>query len=44
MTRLVKKGILSNLNFNNFGMYIDCIKEKQIKSYKWHATGSQGLL
>ena len=34
MTRLVKKNILSNLNFSNFGMCIDCIKENKLKIIK----------
>ena len=43
MTKLVKKDVLSNLNFSDFGMCIDCIKGKQIKSHKKHASRSQGL-
>ena len=44
MTRLVKKDVLSNLDFSNFGMYIDCIKGKQIKSQQKYATRSQEFL
>ena len=28
ITRLIKKGILSNINFSDFDMCIDCIEEK----------------
>ena len=40
----MKNDILENLDFNNFGMCVDCIKGKQIKHAKKGATRSKGLL
>ena len=34
MTRLIKLDILSNLDFNSFGMCIDCIKKNKLKIIK----------
>ena len=35
MTRLVKKSILSNLDFSDFDMCIDCIKKNKLKIIKY---------
>ena len=40
---LVKDEILSNLNFINFGMCMDCIKKKQTKHTKKGVTRSAKL-
>ena len=42
--RLVKEGILQNLDFTNFQVCLDCIKGKQTKHTKKGATKSNELL
>ena len=44
MERLVKDGILSNLDFTDFNVCVDCIKGKQTKHTKKGATRSGNLL
>ena len=44
MKRLVKDGILSNLDFTDFNVCVDCIKGKQTKHTKKGATRSGKLL
>ena len=44
LQRLLKDGILSNLDFTDLGMYVDCIKEKQTKQIKKGATRSVKLI
>jgi hypothetical protein len=44
LERLVKDGILSNLDFTDLGMCVDCIKGKQTKHTKKGATRSTKLL
>ncbi|RWR73399.1 Gag-protease-integrase-RT-RNaseH polyprotein [Cinnamomum micranthum f. kanehirae] len=44
MARLVKDGLLPNLNFTDFTVCIDCIKGKQTNTSKKGATRSSGLL
>ena len=44
LERLVKDGILSNLNFTDLGVCVDCIKGKQTKHTKKGATRSTKLL
>ena len=44
MVRLVKDELLSNLDFTDFGVCIDCIKGKQAKTIKKTATRSSELL
>ena len=42
--RLVKDGILENIDFTDLGVYVDCIKGKQTKHTKKGATRSTNLL
>jgi len=44
MQKLVNNEILSNLDFTNFGVCIDCIKGRQTKHIKKSATRSTELL
>ena len=44
LERLVKDGILPNLDFTNLGMCVDCIKGKQTKHTKKGATRSTELI
>jgi hypothetical protein len=44
LLRLVKDGILLNLDFSDLGMCVDCIKGKQIKHTRKGATRSTELL
>ena len=44
MERLVKDGILSNLDFIDLDVCVDCIKGKQTKHTKKGATRSEELL
>ena len=44
MERLVKDGILSNLDFTDLDVCVDCIKGKQTKHTKKGATRSEELL
>jgi transposase InsO family protein len=44
LLRLVKDGILLNLDFSDLGMCVDCIKGKQIKHTRKGATRSVELL
>ena len=44
LKRLIKDEILLNLDFIDFGMCVDCIKEKQIKHIKKSVTRSVELL
>ena len=44
LERLVKDGILPNLDFTDFGVCVDCIKGKQTKHTKKAATRSIKLL
>ena len=40
MTRLVKEGIFSNLDFSDFGMCKHCIKKNKLKIIERYATRS----
>jgi hypothetical protein len=44
LERLVKDGILPNLDFTDLGVCVDCIKSKQTKHTKKAATRSTKLL
>jgi hypothetical protein len=44
LERLVKNGILLNLDFSDLGVCVDCIKDKQTKHTKKGATRSTKLL
>ena len=44
MARLVKDGLLPNLNFTDFTVCVDCIKGKQTSTSKKGAIRSSGLL
>lgn len=44
LQRLVKNEILSNLDFNDFGLCVECIKGKQTKHSKKGATISSNFL